>query len=216
MSTKAIVAVQGKDGKIRAKYSHYGLYDDYHGEIACSNYAKYCESVNRGDSSSPFDGFYDDWQHCKQLGWDYDTYKNDLDRIKPAQFDSLDELEKYARENWASFIYLKHEDESLDIYEWYGKQRGFISWFDDIDAKEPIDMSTFDDLSLEDIKDAIFDAIDFTGFGFGYPWRQFNCGIDSDEIESIGNVDDAKQIAYRFNKMLPDIKARLKEEILNG
>lgn len=148
MATHAIVAVQHKDN-IYAKFSHYGLPEDYRDNILCTSYDEFFESVMLGDSSEPFDGSYLDVDHCvKELGWSVKEFVKEMPSHCTKSFATMEKLFEYAKKNHASFIYLMHEDEdcTLKVFEYYDSQRSYediTEEFNNADDEDDVNKTVF-------------------------------------------------------------------------
>ena len=78
MGTHAILAYKNDDGEYVAKSIHYGSFIDNEFYLKDFDSNELIESVNKGDSSFPFAGFYSDEAHCSALGWNHEMYVENI------------------------------------------------------------------------------------------------------------------------------------------
>lgn len=82
MSTHATLAYK-KDGKHFYKDVHYGLFSDVESHLKNCTANDVIKSVDAGDSTSLFAGFYLNEEYCKKhLNWSHDMVK-DINQFKP-------------------------------------------------------------------------------------------------------------------------------------
>lgn len=204
MSTRSLVAYKRADQPYVCKCSHYGSLMDYENEYYGNDFDEYVETVLAGDSSEPFDGFYSDFDHCKSLGWDEMTYVKNLKCAYPKIAKTLNELFNIGLNAAVDYIVVKHDDESLHIYEYNGLGN-FVECVSDI---MPFNIDAFDDFDLDEIKEEMHQAME-----------QVNelCEDASDIIanydlqeEQIDSLDreGLKQWMIRFNNAVPELQRR--------
>ena len=121
MGTHAIVAYRKQDGTYVAKYSHYGAVEDYGIDIKNATNDNIIKSVINGGSSEPFEGFYNDFQHCfNNLHWNTDMFveTQSFDYVKPKHCKTLKFVKLFATDNYAAVIYVRDlQDGSTKYYE---------------------------------------------------------------------------------------------------
>lgn len=170
MSTHAVLAYKHNGGKIFAKYCHYGSVEDYLNSIISSPSEAIIESVAHGDSSEPFGGFYSDFKHCQDLGWDREMYEAHLEEEKVKEFNDNNELYNYAKDVGADYIYfLDNEHITLFEYDYSDKEYVESASFklgDGSEHRDPKDIKvTRTGLTLDDVETILADGFaDKCGF----------------------------------------------------
>lgn len=145
MSTHAILSYK-EDNKYVAKYCQYGAIEDYYNSLTNAEACTIKQAVDEGDSSEPLDGSYLDESYCvNSLGWSRQTFYDEFNSHKPKRFNALGELQSYAEDEFASYIYVidlstnkftaysyngHHWDTPMDLYadnEFFNKLGGTLS-----------------------------------------------------------------------------------------
>lgn len=170
MSTHAVLAYKHEGGKIFAKYCHYGDVHDYLNSVISSTSEEIIESVAHGDSSELFGGFYSDFEHCKDLGWDREMYERQLPDVKVKCFDDTAQLNEYAKSVYADYIYLL-DNERITVFEYdsINKEYDDVASFrleNNSEGRDPKDIKvTRTGLTLDDVETILADGFaDNCGF----------------------------------------------------
>lgn len=212
MSTHAILAVK-HENRYFAKFVHYGAYADYANELNHASYDDCLDSVMSGASSEPFDGFYLDWDHVKELHWPADAFVDSMPTNCTKAFTTIDELKKFAIDNSATYIYIRNDDSLEVLCRTYDDR--FIDEFEDINSIEEFNLDTFNALNYGEAQNALEEALEEIESLVDDPFieQRLYTLFDKYDIHSNPhNLDEAREIAKRFNEALPEIKRVLRRQ----
>ena len=203
MSTKALIAYKRAGKPYVCKYSHYGAPSDYEDEYYGNDFDEYVETVLRGDSTEPFDGYYLDYDHCRSMGWNDEQIIEMMQKSCPKVAETLKDLFDIGTKHGVDMIFVKHDDESLNIYDFNGYE--FVEY---VTTLMPFNVENSDDFDLDEIKEEMHRTMEQV---------DEMCGDASDIIvdynlqeEQIDGLDrkGAKDWMIRFNAALPEFQRR--------
>lgn len=213
MSTYALIGIKRHDGPFIVKYAHYGSIDDYRSELSNADFDDFFDSVKMGASTQPFEGSFLDYDYCvNELHWPEDIFFDSMEDNCSKVLDTFAQLSKYANDKGVSYIYIKHEDQSLDIYEYNGREYvDMFAWFDEI---EPVDLSELKSMSDDELKSYAEETLDLDQYVTSlYADDLLKTVYEERMLDAKANGLDRNgiiEMLKRFNTSIPEIKNALR------